>query len=99
MNHFSCFRYQLAERKEVSAVLTNPTEEGDDKDSLDEDMVIALPLKQWPQPLWKSFGERKPVHLQSIMEKLKGVKFWSFTLLVSFMKNYSFFKVRQTFLE
>eukprot|EP00111_Clytia_hemisphaerica_P015993 TCONS_00047298-protein len=63
----------LSERKEVSAVLTTNQNAEDDKDddSLGEDRVIALPLKKWPRPAWKSFSERKPVYLQSIMDKLE----------------------------
>ncbi|XP_066927012.1 uncharacterized protein [Clytia hemisphaerica] len=63
----------LSERKEVSAVLTTNQNAEDDKDddSLGEDRVIALPLKQWPPPNWKSFSKRKPIYLQRIMDKLE----------------------------
>ena len=46
-----------------------------------EDKVIGLRCREWPKEIWKAFSDRKLLHLNCIIGKLKGL------LIVTFMSR------------
>ena len=63
---------QVALLEESKANLSLDKRNSFDKNSSDEDTVIAFKCVEWPQDIWEDFSDRNPKHVENLMSVLKG---------------------------